>query len=98
MLQALGAIDPHNKHQRRPSEQEPGVKRKLYLKNDQVTAHNIEGATEIEFSGPTPDYLIRVTLPEGPLYFADKAEAARFMGSEGSNDVSLLPVNLGEAD
>ncbi len=76
----------------------PNLKRKLYVKHDRVSAQYSEGAIAISFSGPTPDYLVRVNLPAGPRYFADKTEAAQYMGPNGPHDVSLLPVDVKQAD
>lgn len=75
------------------SSQESGLKRMLYISNDRVSHQDSEGAIQLTYSGPTPDYIIRIRHPDGPIYFADKAKAVRVMECEGLHDMSLLPVD-----
>jgi len=64
----------------------------LYVNNGHVSDQDSKGAIQIAYSGPTPDYIIRINHPDGPLYFADKAEAVELMELEGIQDISLVPV------
>ena len=70
------------------------MKNSVYVQDGHVSAQWSTGAFEISYKGSKPENIIRVNHPNESHYFADNAEAAEFMELEGTNDVSLLPVDI----